>query len=74
LLRRPNQKQGDLFNPFSTPSLENCGAASCLFGRERFFPVFFRYSFIVDFDVPKETIENAKCFIVQLVSEKKVSS
>jgi len=41
-----------------------------LFGRERFFPGFFRYSFVVDFNVPKETIENAKCFIEQLVSEK----
>jgi hypothetical protein len=49
-----------------------CGAALCLFGRERFFPDFVRYSFFVDFDVPKETIENAKCFIKQLVSEKKL--
>lgn len=72
MLRRPNQKQGDLFNPFSIPSTSELrrGAASCLFGRERFFPGFFRYSFVVDFDVPKETIENAKCFIEQLVSEK----
>jgi hypothetical protein len=33
-----------------------------LFGRERFISLSLHCSFVVDFDIPKETIENAKSF------------
>ena len=63
-LRTPNQKRSDLFNPFSIPCTSElrCVTALFLFARERFISLFFRCSFVMDFDVPNETIEDAKSF------------
>jgi hypothetical protein len=73
-LRPPNQKRSDLFNPFSIPSTSKLRRVTALFllGRERFISLFFHCSFVADFDIPKETIEDAKSFQRTARQRKKV--
>jgi len=72
-LRPPNQKRSDLFNPFSIPSTSEVQRVTALFlfGRERFVSLFFGCSFVMDFDVPRETIEDGKKFPANGPSAKK---